>query len=604
MNLELVIKAIDDASGQLTAVREQVEKLGSTTKNASATIASGFKNASNEVQKVSSRFVDLEIGARQARVALSLLGDAMGGTAQQVMGVAGRVADMLLSVNPLIMAIKAAALAMEGWNAALNAITPAFKQADQLITQIEKATSKLADSVDKYVDSKIAETRVITDTQKQMERAQTDYETIKRSLAELRDNIIAANDSWAKFFDPTHAFKVAQLASRYNELRESLSQVKEEMSKLEELRELERNQALLNEYVAAQQRLARSIGESVKEQQKAREVLAQRRAEEEKFDAWVRESQQRTLAATAQMRNMMLDIEEKYIRDAIAKEKELAAAAAEADAQRMRQLWAAFSEGEEESVRATLARFEEQWGGFISTVQGAQSVITNVWLTFRQGVGDAVAAMIVHGQSLMDSIKSLAQNILSMIISALVQMGIERLALAMIFKTTTATEASSRLAALAAETYAAAFASTVGIPMVGPFMAPGVAAAALATMLGGATAAGATGGALGSSIAGVFHGGIDYVPREASYILARGERVLSAEQNRDLTNYLRKEARAPTIGNINIMPGATVDSALLEKPESWWTNVVTRKVLGALNKAGRKGYGVGISYRANEEVRL
>ncbi|MHA3097747.1 transglycosylase SLT domain-containing protein [Acinetobacter brisouii] len=41
-----------------------------------------------------------------------------------------------------------------------------------------------------------------------------------------------------------------------------------------------------------------------------------------------------------------------------------------------------------------------------------------------------------------------------------------------------------------------------------------------------------------SSVAGVFHGGTDYVPKESSYLLDKGERVLSPRQNQDLTSYL------------------------------------------------------------------
>ena len=45
-----------------------------------------------------------------------------------------------------------------------------------------------------------------------------------------------------------------------------------------------------------------------------------------------------------------------------------------------------------------------------------------------------------------------------------------------------------------------------------------------------------------SSVAGVFHGGTDYVPKESSYLLDKGERVLSPRQNKDLTNYLKNSS--------------------------------------------------------------
>lgn len=55
-----------------------------------------------------------------------------------------------------------------------------------------------------------------------------------------------------------------------------------------------------------------------------------------------------------------------------------------------------------------------------------------------------------------------------------------------------------------------------------------------------------------SSVAGVFHGGTDYVPKEASYLLDKGERVLSPRQNSDLTNYLNGRQDTSTGGDIII----------------------------------------------------
>ena len=49
-----------------------------------------------------------------------------------------------------------------------------------------------------------------------------------------------------------------------------------------------------------------------------------------------------------------------------------------------------------------------------------------------------------------------------------------------------------------------------------------------------------------SSVAGVFHGGTDYVPKEASYLLDKGERVLSPRQNSDLTRYLNDRQTTST----------------------------------------------------------
>lgn len=40
------------------------------------------------------------------------------------------------------------------------------------------------------------------------------------------------------------------------------------------------------------------------------------------------------------------------------------------------------------------------------------------------------------------------------------------------------------------------------------------------------------------AVAGIAHGGLDYVPKESTYLLDEGERVLSPRQNKDLTNFM------------------------------------------------------------------
>lgn len=55
------------------------------------------------------------------------------------------------------------------------------------------------------------------------------------------------------------------------------------------------------------------------------------------------------------------------------------------------------------------------------------------------------------------------------------------------------------------------------------------------------------------SVAGVFHGGTDYVPKESSYLLDKGERVLSPRQNTDLTRYLSNQRQSSNSGaTVNI----------------------------------------------------
>ncbi|EME5683456.1 transglycosylase SLT domain-containing protein [Acinetobacter baumannii] len=88
----------------------------------------------------------------------------------------------------------------------------------------------------------------------------------------------------------------------------------------------------------------------------------------------------------------------------------------------------------------------------------------------------------------------------------------------------------------------------------------------------GATKALAQGGAYGSVLAGVVratgyasvgimaaqtiqgmaHNGIDNIPREGTWLLDGGERVLNPQQNKDLTNYLNNRQNGSSEGNVQI----------------------------------------------------
>ncbi|WP_206461378.1 tape measure protein, partial [Acinetobacter baumannii] len=66
------------------------------------------------------------------------------------------------------------------------------------------------------------------------------------------------------------------------------------------------------------------------------------------------------------------------------------------------------------------------------------------------------------------------------------------------------------------------------------------------------------------SVAGIFHGGKDYVPKEATYLLDKGERVVSPRQNQDLTNFLASQREMNQYNAINSNP--TNGSATVLEP--------------------------------------
>lgn len=85
------------------------------------------------------------------------------------------------------------------------------------------------------------------------------------------------------------------------------------------------------------------------------------------------------------------------------------------------------------------------------------------------------------------------------------------------------------------ETYSNTFNAVSAIPLIGPYIAMPMAIAASAMQV--ASAAGIQ-GMSAPSVSGIAHGGLDYVPKESTYLLDKGERVLSPNQNSDLTKFM------------------------------------------------------------------
>lgn len=84
-----------------------------------------------------------------------------------------------------------------------------------------------------------------------------------------------------------------------------------------------------------------------------------------------------------------------------------------------------------------------------------------------------------------------------------------------------------------------AFTAMIGVPFVGPAIAPGAAIAA-------AGAAGVLMTAVGASLDGQAHDGIDYVPADGTWNLKKGERVTTAETSAKLDRTLDSVAKTST----------------------------------------------------------
>ena len=120
-----------------------------------------------------------------------------------------------------------------------------------------------------------------------------------------------------------------------------------------------------------------------------------------------------------------------------------------------------------------------------------------------------------------------------------------------------------------------AYKAMAGIPIIGPAL--GVIAAAAATAYGMKQ--------VGLIKAQTAHTGLTSVPSEQAYVLAERERVISAPQNRDLTEFLAGQQVGNTIeqfNTFNVLPNAGNVESLLQMSRRDWQNICEDKIVPAL----------------------
>ncbi|RUE40436.1 phage tail tape measure protein [Pseudomonas aeruginosa] len=188
-----------------------------------------------------------------------------------------------------------------------------------------------------------------------------------------------------------------------------------------------------------------------------------------------------------------------------------------------------------------------------SILGGARSELGNFMSDVATGASDA-------GDALMDMVTGFAKSTVQALADMAAQWLVYQAVQLIVGKTAQSTAAIGLVAnaqATAFQAQLAAFASTAAKPVVGPSLAPGAAAAAAAAtapMVAGVSSA---------AFAGIAHGGIDNIPKESTWLLDAGERVLSPSQNRDLTDFLSRAGGASGGGSspsININTNVTVQA--------------------------------------------
>ncbi|WP_327440278.1 phage tail tape measure protein [Pseudomonas donghuensis] len=169
-----------------------------------------------------------------------------------------------------------------------------------------------------------------------------------------------------------------------------------------------------------------------------------------------------------------------------------------------------------------------------STLGSARSELSTFMSDVATGAEDA-------GDALMDMITGFAKATIGALADMAAQWLVYQAVQLVVGKTTQSTAGMALVAHAQAASFQAqlaAYASTAAIPMIGPAAAPAAAAAAAA-----ATAP-MVAGVASTALMGMAHDGIDSIPREGTWLLDGGERVLNPNQNRDLTQYLRNAGDA------------------------------------------------------------
>lgn len=177
--------------------------------------------------------------------------------------------------------------------------------------------------------------------------------------------------------------------------------------------------------------------------------------------------------------------------------------------------------------------FFEEWAARYEEIAMAPAqTIRNAWLDSLDAVTVSMSRMlaqgIMEGEKLGTIFENIAKTIATELLASLIQVGVQL--------------AINKAFSASAQATEVAQAAVAG-PAIASAYAPAAAMASLATL--GSNSIPASAGisstvALAHGLAGMAHDGISEVPREGTWLLDKGERVLSAKQNADLKDFMNK----------------------------------------------------------------
>ncbi|KPX44773.1 Lambda family phage tail tape measure protein [Pseudomonas syringae pv. helianthi] len=219
-----------------------------------------------------------------------------------------------------------------------------------------------------------------------------------------------------------------------------------------------------------------------------------------------------------------------------------------------------------------MAGVSDAWKNYVDAAENYSAIaadfVSGSLNDLTGGLGNVFSDVVTGAKDAGDAIADFAGNMSKSVINALGDMAAQwlvyqgiQLLVGKSGQSAAATGLIANAQAASAQAALNAYASTAGIPLIGPAAAPAAAlaaAAATAPMVASVSA---------SALAGMAHNGMDNIPKEGTWLLDGGERVLNPNQNRDLTKYLAEKSGtggrgAPSFTvhapvNVQAQPGMT-----------------------------------------------
>lgn len=233
-----------------------------------------------------------------------------------------------------------------------------------------------------------------------------------------------------------------------------------------------------------------------------------------------------------------------------------------------------------------MAGVSDAWQNYVDAAEDYSAIaadfVSGSLNDLTGGLGNVFSDVVTGAKDAGDAIADFAGNMAKSVINALSDMAAQwlvyqgiQLLVGKSGQSAAATGLIANAQAASAQAALNAYASTAGIPLIGPAAAPAAAlaaAAATAPMVAAVSA---------SALAGMAHNGMDNIPKEGTWLLDGGERVLNPNQNRDLTKYLADKAGSGTGG----APSFTINAPVNVQAQPGMTNADAAKQGSAISSA-------------------